>query len=133
MRFAIQTNGVNGHVHASAHELATELVRRGGQCTSFEDRQLQFVLNLSDMESPRTFRRKHKSVFVVTLAAHPAADDETIKRNGYRTLIRTFSNLMICLVPNGNGRLDAHYITPEVGYYTTPFDADAVCERIAPI
>lgn len=133
MKFTVLYNHVNGVVQNSALQLAGEFEKRGDTFTSGSTDGITFALNLSTIEEPRLFRRKNKYLFVVTIVSHDPADEDTLRTECYRTLIRTLSNLVICLVPDGNGGSRAHFTTPEAGFYNMPFEAAALCDHIAPI
>jgi ribulose-5-phosphate 4-epimerase/fuculose-1-phosphate aldolase len=58
----------------------------------------------------------------------------------YRALVRTLSNLLICVVKRKKGKSDedSHvkhifFTTPEVGFYEVPFNKELIYERIFPI
>lgn len=133
MYFTILDNHVNGSVRTVADALIAEFQRRGHIFTPGTTDGITFALNLSTIADPILFRRRSRSVFVVTIVAHEAANEETLRTVSYRTLIRTLSNLVVCLVPEAGGGLRAHFTTPEAGFYSMPFEVAPVCDRIAPI
>lgn len=133
MNFTIIDNHVNGMVRTAADLLTDEFQRRGHVFTPGTTEGITFALNLSTIADPRLFRRRSRSVFVVTIVAHEAADEEVLRTESYRTLIRTLSNLVVCLVPGADDRIHAYFTTPENGFYTMPFEAAPVCDRIGPI
>ncbi len=131
MKFNIIENQVNGVVREATHKLVAQFLAHGHQVT--ENGDATVVFNLTTADEPRLFRRKSKSVFVVSLMRQPVMDELQLKAVCYRTLIRTLSNLVVCLVTQEDGSIRAYFTTPEVGFYTLPFDALAVYERIMPV
>ncbi|HZO97937.1 MAG TPA: class II aldolase/adducin family protein [Gaiellaceae bacterium] len=92
------------------------------------------VLNVVDPERPRPFRRRSRGTFVAALwsRADLPADVEEGLRATYPMLVRTLSNISLCLVP-GRGVL---FTTMERGYYLVPESgglAQAVVERLRPL
>lgn len=103
------------------------------------DDDIDWVLNLTDAATPRAFKRRSRTIFVVSLVAlrEPVTDMRSLT---YTTLVRTLSNLLVCAVPaNGNRanttdrRPEVYFTTPEVGFYHYPFDPDRACESILPV
>ncbi len=99
----------------------------------------RFVLNLTDINAPQPFQRKSQAVFVVSLAVldRPAED---IRSLCYTTLVKTLSNLMLCIAPpKGNNGADnkdtpeIYFVTPEVGFYHYPFNPGRVYQSMFPI
>ncbi len=137
MKFAVVGNGSDPVRDSVATAIVKELKRRGHQRTQATN-GVKFVLNLTDVESPKPFHRRSQKVFVVSLATlHRRADD--VRSVSYHALVRSFSNLMLCVAsPNGgSGEGDAapeiYFTTPEVGFYHYPFDAGRTCDSMLPI
>lgn len=113
-------------------------------CQSFEDHghylcddgdDIKFVLNLTDSNHPQYFRRKSKAIFVISLVVVQGMM-ENLKALSYHTLIRSLSNLLLCINPKSDDDTihpDIFFTTPEAGFYQIPFDATTVYERILPI
>jgi hypothetical protein len=94
---------------------------------------VNFALNLTDGASPRAYRRKSQSVFVFSLIQEPAADDG-LKARCYTALVKSLSNMLLCVVPSPSSEIpDIYFTTPEAGFYHIPFDPEAVYERLLPI
>jgi len=138
MNFTVRKAGTDPLRDAAADELIDEFQRCGARITD-DVPGINFVLDLIDADRPSAYRRHSKSVFVITLASlsKPPAD---LRSWCYTTLVRTFSNLSICLVPaRTNGRAHTlesstvHFTTPEAGFYAIPYNAHQVYERVLPI
>ncbi|MEX0842986.1 MAG: class II aldolase/adducin family protein [Gemmatimonadota bacterium] len=77
------------------------------------------VVNCFPNENARPFRRKAQAVFVVGLtemASRPASVQEAIPE-AYPLLVRSLANLLIGLTGPDGSEPDAHFLTPEQGYY----------------
>jgi ribulose-5-phosphate 4-epimerase/fuculose-1-phosphate aldolase len=131
MKFAIAKDSCNpwrdrvvdGIVEAFSkhgHEISTE---RSG---------INFVLNITDIKSPRAGRRRSQSVFIISIVS---LDDEpeNIRALCYTTLVRTLSNLLICVGPKNGAEPEIYFTTPEAGFYHLPFDQEAIYRRMLPI
>jgi ribulose-5-phosphate 4-epimerase/fuculose-1-phosphate aldolase len=134
MKFAIHKNGIDPVRDRIADTIVTELKNNGLDLTSMEN-GANFVLNLTNIDEPIPFRRKSQAVFVVSLAAinKPARDMRALC---YKTLIRSLSNLMICVVQSNKKsepNPEIYFTTPEVGFYHYPFDAGKVINNMFPI
>jgi ribulose-5-phosphate 4-epimerase/fuculose-1-phosphate aldolase len=137
MKFAIVKNGSSPLRDTIARELVEVCLRHGHEI-SIPMNGIQFVLNLTDTTTPKSFRRRSQSVFVVSIVENQDGG-ECLKSRCYSTLVRSLSNLLVCAVPanassNGSGGLpEVHFTTPEAGFYHLPFDAEEVYQRILPI
>jgi len=138
MKFAIVRNGSNSLRDKIADGVIQACLAHGHEI-SYETNGIQFVLNLTDVEVPRAFRRRSQSVFVISLVAM-----DTLPENAhsicYRTLVRSLSNLLLCAVPSSpllpsgsNGGTEIYFMTPEAGFYRLPFEPEKVYQRILPI
>jgi ribulose-5-phosphate 4-epimerase/fuculose-1-phosphate aldolase len=137
MKFAVVENGQDAVRDKVAASIVRELERRGHHRTPASN-GARFVINLTDVVSPRPFHRRSQKVFVVSLATlDPHVDD--VRSASYHALVRSFSNLMMCVAPpnGGSGGRDAapeiYFTTPEVGFYHYQFDAGRVCDSMLPI
>jgi ribulose-5-phosphate 4-epimerase/fuculose-1-phosphate aldolase len=138
MKFALIKNGDRPARDRIAEELVETCLAHGHELGSPEN-GVKFVLNLTDAESPRIYRRHAQSVIVfslITLDAPP----EDLRSLCYSTLVRSLSNVVLCAVPRpeaaGNGGKPAYemyFTTPEAGFYHLGYDADQVFERMIPI
>lgn len=137
MKFAVVQNGVNAARDRVADSIVNTLVCRGHTPASVED-GVKFVLNLTDTKDPKPFHRKHHSMFVVSLVVLDAPTED-LRTVMYTTLVRTFSNLVLCVARfNGCraalvGDSDVFFMTPEVGFYHYPVAYDKICNTILPI
>lgn len=116
--------------------LADTLERRGhtrNEGASFP----QLVLHPVSWEAPRPFRRQSRATFVVAVAEAPEGTEPLTV--GYPVLIRSISNLLIFGGLDSRGRPWAYLITPELGCYRLPPDANQdqwfanLYERLAPL
>jgi len=134
MKFSLIKNSSSKLLDKSSEMLMESCLNHGHKLTH-ENNGTNFVLNFTDTDNPYVFRRKNKSVFVISFIE--CKEREDLKSICYSKLIRSLSNLLICLVPkNGNSEVKestAYFITPEAGYYDIPFEADEVYDRIIPI
>jgi len=137
MKFAINKNGANRLRDAVTERLIEKCESLGYQLST-DDNDVDFIFNLTSANDPKSFRRRSKSVFVITIIADQFPESE-IKSASYRTLIRTLSNLLLCAVQNrpSNGepgdKIDIQFTTPEAGFYHLPFNPDEIYDRIHPI
>lgn len=138
LRFAVLRHDADPTRDRIADAIVAGLERRGHRLTSMDD-DIDWVLNLTDASMPRAFKRRSRTIFVVSLMAlpEPVTDMRSLT---YTTLVRTLSNLLLCAVPaNGNRanaadrRPELYFTTPEVGFYHYPFDPDRACESILPV
>jgi ribulose-5-phosphate 4-epimerase/fuculose-1-phosphate aldolase len=137
MKFAVVGNGCDPERDKVATAIVEELERRGHQ-RSPATNGVRFVINLTDVGSPRPFHRRSQKVFVVSLATM-GRQTEDVRSVSYHALVRSFSNLMMCVMPSGggarggNGTPEIYLTTPEVGFYHYPFDAGRACDSMLPI
>lgn len=83
-----------------------------------DDPGLRLVFNFIDPDKPKTYRRKAKAVFVVSIAL---ADQrpQNVLRQAYPLLVRSLANLCIYLVREGEA-VQTYFVTLEQGYYPIP-------------
>ena len=105
-----------------ARGLRQELERRGHVYVEPGSRDLRLVLNFVDPQRPRPYRRRARATFVCSVAEAPAPPQDVLKA-AYPLLIRSLSNLLLYVVPNGQ-RVSTYFVTLEQGYYDVPYDAD---------
>lgn len=138
MKFTIKKNGFNTLRDQIAEGITQACLGHGHEISS-ERNDIQFVLNLTDVESPCAFRRRAQSIFVISVVAV-----ERFKANlhslCYTTLVRSLSNLILCAVgssgfrfESAKGATEIYFTTPEAGFYHLPFDSEAVYQRLIPI
>jgi len=94
-----------------------------------DDPGLRLVFNFIDPVKPKTYRRKAKAVFVVSVALvdQPPA---SVLRQAYPLLVRSLANLCIYLVREG-AAVKTYFVTLEQGYYPIPArDGEAYFEYL---
>jgi len=131
MKFAITRDGTNPTRDKVVDAIVNEFMRHG-HCISSETNGVNFILNVTDTESPRAGRRQSQSVFIISIVSgdgHP----EDIRSLCYATLVRTLSNLLIYVCPSNGSPSEIYFTTPEAGFYHLPFDAEQVYQRMLPI
>ncbi|MEW6512011.1 MAG: class II aldolase/adducin family protein [Bacteroidota bacterium] len=132
MKFSIVTNGTAILRDDVAERIAAAFLAHGANLADAAN-GINFALNLTDGSSPRAFRRKSQSVFVFSIIQEDWADDG-LKPRCYTALVKTLSNLLLCVVPSSTrDEPEIYFTTPEAGFYHIPFDAEAVYERLLPI
>lgn len=127
-------------IHNNSHRVGEEIVRAlrntcvaHGHALEPSTNGIQFVLNLTSADAPRAFRRRSQSVFVFSIIAMDRTTND-LRSVCYTTLIRTLSNLLLCVVPSPDGGCaEVYFTTPEAGFYHIPFDPEGVYQRILPI
>jgi ribulose-5-phosphate 4-epimerase/fuculose-1-phosphate aldolase len=97
----------------------------------------ELVVNFTDAERPRPFRRRSQGTFVISVVEADSRPDDLL-RFAYPLLVRSLSNLFLFVTP-GEGGAEFNFVTLEQGYYTVrrgPSDEDFFAEvyrRIAPL
>jgi len=139
MKFAVIADDADSVRDGIARALVQKCREHGHEISS-PDNDVRFVLNLTDTDHPRIFRRRAQNIFVFSLVTAPAAGRD-LRSVCYTTLVRTLSNVVLCIVPaNGAASGDAgtegceiYFTTPEAGFYHLKFDPEAVYKRLIPI
>lgn len=131
MKFAYFINGNEPVRDRIADELIAELKAQGCSISSPDD-TINFVLNFTSFEHPDPVYRHGKNEFVVSFATLKQ-ETEDLRQLCYNTLVKTMSNLALCIKPNGDGPPEIYCVTPEVGFYHFPYSAEAVRKSIWPI
>ena len=96
----------------------------------------ELVINLTDPERPRPFRRNSQGTFVVSIV-EVEGRPENLLRAAYPVLVRSLSNLLIYITHEDTGT-SAHFVTLEQGYSTLEPGQDeaffaGVYDRLAPL
>jgi ribulose-5-phosphate 4-epimerase/fuculose-1-phosphate aldolase len=131
MQYAIKYNGTDPVRDRILERLVPELAIHEVEQVGLED-ELNFILNLTSFCNPQTVVRKARDEFVVSLLAlHDDVDN--LKYHCYNALIKTLSNLLVCIRPNGKGEPEVYCITPETGFYHFPFSASRLYESMLPV
>lgn len=138
MKFAVIKDDVNPVRDGIAGALVQKCLDHGHEVSTPEN-GVRFVLNLTDSEHPRIFRRRAQNIFIFSLITAPPSVKD-LRSLCYTTLVRTLSNVVVCAVPgNGGmpgkpaGRTEVYFTTPEAGFYHLDFDPETVYERLIPI
>ncbi len=135
MRFYINRANTCPQLEALILPILTVLGAQGHQLSSNSE-NVQFVLNLTDVEKPVFFRRNSKALFVVSFVQLPR-NIPNLRARCYQTLVRTLSNLLICFVPKSKAtnvfQTEVYFTTPEAGFYHIPYEPQAIYQRMLPI
>ena len=132
MKFTIVTGGKEARRDQAAAALAETCIAHGDVLVSPAG-GVDFALNLISAGAPRHFRRKAQSVFVFSIMEDDGAGPG-FKSRCYTALVRSLSNLLLCVVPGPGGSApEVYFTTPEAGFYHIPFDPEAVYRRLSPI
>ncbi len=136
MKFSVIQQSNHSFVRDQLEQLITStLLFKGHQMVS-SDKQINFVLNLTDINSPKIFKRKSRSIFVISLI-EANTSYQNLQAVCYRTLVRTLSNLLICIVDQDRDTPNivpkVFFTTPEAGFYEVPMNADSIYKAILPV
>ncbi len=138
------TFALNGEARSDRQQwfrdgLVAEMIRRGHVQLPTPTDDVRLILNFTDYDAPRPFRRKAQGTFVTSILQ---TNDQPadIFRAFYPVLIHALSNLGIIMVVRGDS-VDAHFMTMEQGHYVVSWDpsrseADffaAIYSRLAPL
>ncbi len=129
MRFSHVYNCDDESSRAIAAELLQACISRGyKECSS--DERPSLVINVTSVTSARPVRRSSEATFVCSVISVETEECD-LKRLCYTTLVRTLSNLLLCVVPSGRSDLrncSIYFTTPELGFYLVPYDS--FCEKV---
>lgn len=137
MKFGITKDQPNTARDRYVHSIIDAFLRHGHK-VSREPNRIKFLLNVTSPETLKAGRRQSQSVFVISVIFADRRPED-LRAYCYRALIRTLSNLMICIVPgNGSNNTvtnapEVYFTTPEAGFYCLPFDPEQIYERMMPI
>lgn len=132
MKFIVNKTDSDPVRDQSMERIISEFVRRGHSICSDEE-MADFVFNLTTLEAPKAYRRKAPQELVVSVIK-TNGNVKDLRSAGYATLVKTLSNLMICVQIGNNGHVpELYFLTPEVGFYHYPFDVTKAYNSIAPI
>ncbi len=138
MKFAVIKNDSDPRRDAIAEALVGKCLEHGLELDS-PDNGVKFVLNLTNTAAPGIFRRRARSVIVFSLVTADVAPSG-LKALCYRTLVRSLSNVVMCVVPkagsargDGDPAYEMYFTTPESGFYRLDYDPEEVFRRIMPI
>ena len=105
-----------------AQGLRRELERQGHVYEDSSSKEVRLVINFVDPDRPRPYRRRARATFVCSVAEAPTPPQDVLKA-GYPLLIRSLSNLLLYVVPDGQ-KVDTYFVTLEQGYYSVTYDTD---------
>jgi ribulose-5-phosphate 4-epimerase/fuculose-1-phosphate aldolase len=132
MKYRVVNKNAPVRLSLFSDQIINEFNRRGARQAPNGD-QVNFILNLTSMDQPEAGIRKSQAEFVVSVALLNGGN-RNLRSACYTTLIRTLSNILVCIDPVGNGADPEAYITtPETGFYHFPFDSGKVYECLLPI
>jgi len=119
--------------------LVAEMERRGHVRLDVPNDDVRLILNFTDYDAPKSFRRKAQGTFV-TSVLETNEEPEDLFRAFYPVLLHSLSNLGIIMVVQGD-TVDAHFMTMEQGHYVVTWDPSrsesdffaAIYARLAPL
>ncbi len=95
--------------------LLAEMKRHGHTHEADATNDIRLVINVTDINNPKIFRRKAQGTFVAAIIEADHEPDDVI-RAAYPMLLKALSNVAMYLVPRGE-LTDAHFLTMEQGHY----------------
>ena len=125
-------DGVSAALEARGHPVQRD-VRRDAAI----DPDVRVVLHAVHADSPTSFRRRSKEIFVVGVAELPDHPDDMLAA-GYALLVRSLSNVFIPIARDERGP-EAYFITMEQGFHRLEWDGDdgaffeGVVQRLLPM
>ncbi|MEP0822688.1 MAG: class II aldolase/adducin family protein [Ignavibacterium sp.] len=131
MNFSLVSDGNDPFRKDITESILKECLRHGHH-VSDSSNDIRFVLNSTDAHHPRAGRRRSRSVFIVSLVTADGSVED-MRAFCYTALIRTLSNLLICVRKNGKPTPEVYFTTPEAGFYHYPFDPERVYRSMMPI
>lgn len=114
--------------------LRRRLLQEGHKEAATDDTP-ELVINFTNAERPRPFRRKAQGTFVVGVV-ETTTRPEDVLRTAYPILVKSLSNLLVFIthLPEGT---QTYFVTLEQGYYAARTQGaayfDEIYERIAPL
>ncbi len=130
MKFTIVRSD-SGTFRDSNVEAFAECCKWNGDTLVERTDEANYILNFTDPDNPKSVRRQSRSVFVITFAqsSQSAYNEKELKSTCYNSLVRSLSNLYICMTQG----LDAYFTTPEAGFFSIYFDPQKIYEQMSPI
>jgi hypothetical protein len=132
-----------GHVHRPSNSpegagpTAASAPGSAAEETSTEAQPVRLVLNLCDIDRPRSIHRRGQGTFVATIV-RGRDDEREVMKAAYPVLVRSLSN-MVVFNTRVDGVLESHFITIEQGHYVVRHTGDEqtfferIYERIQPL
>jgi ribulose-5-phosphate 4-epimerase/fuculose-1-phosphate aldolase len=131
MKFTVVTDGKE-QVRDAVIDALVETCRAHGDDLSVPTNGINYALNVMSKENLHHFRRKSQSVFVFGVIQD--SHDGDFKSRCYTALVKSLSNLLLCVTPSEAGGVpEIYFTTPEAGFYHIPFDPEEVYRRLLPI
>jgi ribulose-5-phosphate 4-epimerase/fuculose-1-phosphate aldolase len=115
-----ETLACQGHVHRS-NGAAQDAEATSDQAAETQP-PVRLVLNLCDIDRPRSVHRRGQGTFVATIV-EGADDERDVMKAAYPVLVRSLSNMVIYNT-RVNGVLESHFITIEQGHYIVRHTGD---------
>ena len=134
MKFAVIKNNSN-LLRDKVADSVVERCLQHGHTLSDDLYDVNFILNLTSIDDPQVFKRRSKSIFLITIVSGEGLNG-TLQSTCYTTLIKTFANMVICAVPSGNNDPAGSHIwftTPEAGFYDADFDPERIYSLMIPV
>ncbi len=132
MKFKVNNVSGSEELLNQCNILTGEIIKRGYEQIRLEDKS-DFVLNLIDLDSPKSYRRKGQEEMVVSLALLNESRSD-LKSACYAALVKSISNLLFCIVmPVSDSKMKGYSITPEVGFTEFPYSPESIFTRMYPV
>jgi len=133
MKFGVQKTYHNPKLDYFVDEMVKEFHRAEHETVHIKD-ELNFVMNVTDIQAPKSYKRKHQQEMVITIVLldEQVAD---IKNACFAALVRSLSNMVLAVHPAERDikNSDVYYITPEAGFVSLPFDTKRIYQCILPV
>ena len=135
MKFTVINNENNITINKYVDELVRYFINKGNQLSDNLN-EINFVLNITSIQNPKLFRRRSKSIIVITITAD-SNDYANLKAACYSSLIKSLSNQFIYIYTGKSKPFfkcgQTFFTTPEAGFYYIQFDPQKLYELISPI
>lgn len=137
LTFTVQGEAADGTAKWFLEGLTAVLLEKGHQPCDPKEVIPRLVLNLFEATGPKSFRRKAKATFVVSIFPLDSSPERVLS-DGYPLLVRSMSNMIIALL-QVKGGLEAHFVTMEQGHTWVRHEGDQrtfftrVYEKLEPL
>jgi hypothetical protein len=127
MEFSFAGQWKGDRIHWFVTGLQAVMLSRGHRYVEDPD-EASLVINFFPREEPRPFRRRGQAVFLVSVTEFAPGEKSARQAipEGYPLLVRSLANLLIGYHRAGDSHPDAHFITPEQGYYRVRNNGPAI-------
>ena len=126
-RYAVAGAATSPALHDLVETVGGEFEAAGFERVDSVD-DADFVLNLTDFENPKAFRRKSRGTYSASFYELETTPDDVLKAS-YPMLVRTLANVVLLRVP-GEG---VWFTTMERGTYKVSDDPEEIYARLAPL